>query len=83
MIYNTGSVINYQVASSSDFLKLRSDITAKIKGYLQKEETLPKLSELLATNIDIDGLEQHEIVCLAAMAENMDHPESAIWSLSD
>lgn len=72
------SVIRYEVSSSSDFDKLKSQITAKIRAYLQKEETLPKLSELLATTSNIDGLEQHEIVCLAAMAENMDHPESAI-----
>lgn len=72
------SVITYEVSSSSDFDKLKSQITAKIKAFLQKEETLPKLSELLATSSNIDGLEQHEIVCLAAMAENMDHPESGI-----
>lgn len=72
------SVITYEVSSSSDFDKLKSQITAKIKAYLQKEETLPKLSELLATSSNVDGLEQHEIVCLAAMAENMDHPESGI-----
>lgn len=72
------SVINYEVSSSSDFDKLKSQITVKIKAYLQKEEKLPKLSELLATSSNIDGLEQHEILCLAAMAENMDYPESGI-----
>lgn len=72
------SVITYEVSSSSDFDKLKSQITAKIKAYLQKEETIPKLSALLATSSNIDGLEQHEIICLAAMAENMDHPESGI-----
>lgn len=72
------SVIRYEVASSSDFVKLKSQITSKIKAYLQKEETLPKLSELLATSNEIDGLEQHEIVCLAAIAENLDYPESGI-----
>ena len=45
---------------------------------MQKEETLPKLSELLATSNDNDGLEEHEVVCLAAMAENIDHPEGAV-----
>ncbi|MDP3745227.1 MAG: hypothetical protein Q8Q76_12950 [Methylotenera sp.] len=72
------SVIRYDVASTSDFDKLKSQITSKIKAYLQKEETLPKLSELLATSNEIDGLEQHEIVCLAAIAENLDYPDSGI-----
>lgn len=72
------SVIRYEVASSSDFDKLKSQITSKIKAYLQKEVTLPKLSELLTASNDIDGLEQHEIVCLAAIAENLDYPDSGI-----
>lgn len=72
------SIIKYKTESASDFDDLRAQITTKIKAYLQKEETLPKLAELLAVNANFDGLKQHEIVCLAAMAENMGHPESAV-----
>ena len=72
------SIIRYKNDSVSDFDNLRKQITEKIKAYLQKEEALPKLSELLATSNNIDGLEQHEIVCLAAIAENMDYPESGV-----
>lgn len=72
------SVIKYEVGSTSDFEQLKSQITAKIKAYIQKEETLPKLTELLAVATDVDGLKQHEIVCLAAMVEDMDHPEGAV-----
>lgn len=72
------SIIRYKVESASDFENLRKQITEKIQAYLQKEVTLPKLSELLATSSETDGLEDHVIVCLAAMAENIDHPDSAV-----
>lgn len=72
------SIIRYKNDSVSDFDNLRKQITEKIKAYLQKEQTLPKLAELLAENNNTEGLKQHEILCLAAMAENMGHPESAV-----
>lgn len=71
------SIITYQVESTSDFDSLRKRITEKIKAYLKKEVVLPQLTERLAT-VDIGGLEEHEMVCLAAMAENIDHPLSAV-----
>ena len=71
------SIIRYKAESASDFENLRKQITEKIKAYLEKEELLPKLTERLAT-IDIGGLEEHEMVCLAAMAESIDHPLSAV-----
>jgi hypothetical protein len=45
-----------------------------MKAILHREEQLPRISELARLN-KIDGLEQHEIVCLAALAENLDYPE--------
>lgn len=67
------SIIKYKAESASDFAILRGQITTKIKAFLQKEETLPKISELAKLN-KIEGLDQHEIVSLAALAENLDHP---------
>ena len=71
------SIITYPVESTSDFDSLRKKITEKIKAYLKKEVVLPQLTERLAT-INIDGLEEHELVCLAAMAGNIDHHLSAV-----
>ena len=71
------SIISYSVESSSDFDMLRKQITEKIQAYLNKEVVLPRLTERLVT-IDIDGLEEHEIVCLAAMASDINNPESAV-----
>lgn len=68
------SVIRYSNESARDFASLRSHISTKMKAILHREEQLPRISELARLN-KIEGLEQHEIVCLAALAENLDYPE--------
>lgn len=68
------SIIRYSIESVRDFESLRKQITTKIKAILHREEQLPRVSELAKLN-KIEGLEQHEIVCFAALAENLDHPE--------
>lgn len=72
------SIIKYEVSSSSDFDKLKIQITAKIKAYLEKENPLSKIKEYLAENPNSKELKQREIICLAVMAENMEHPESNV-----
>lgn len=71
------SIIKYDTESASDYEKLKERITSKLKALVQKERTLPQLSELTKLS-SIEGLEQHEIVFLAAMAENLDHPEDHV-----
>lgn len=68
------SIIRYTTDSARDFETLRKQISIKIKAILHREESLPKLSELARLS-KIEGLDQHEIVCLAALAENLDHPD--------
>lgn len=68
------SIIRYSNESVRDFEALRKQIATKIKAILHREESLPKVSELAKLN-KIEGLDQHEIVCLAALAENLDHPD--------
>lgn len=67
------AVIRYSTASSSDFDVLRVGITKKIEAYLKKAQTLSTLS--LSKVAKVEGLDQHEIVALAALAENIDSPE--------
>jgi nucleoside 2-deoxyribosyltransferase len=67
------SIIRYSAESVRDFEALRKQITTKIKAYLHKESSLPRLAELAKVNL-VAGLEQHEIVCLAALAENLENP---------
>lgn len=67
------SIIRYSSESARDFDALRKQIAAKIKAILHREESLPKVTELARLN-KIEGLDQHEIVCLAALAENLNIP---------
>ena len=68
------SIIRYSSESMRDFDALRKQIATKIKAILHREESLPKVTELARLN-KVEGLDQHEIVCLAALAENLDHPD--------
>jgi len=68
------TIIVYPTGSLRDFKKLQSDITAKISAYLQKVETLSTVSEMSKIT-KFEGLDQHEVVCLATLAENIEHPE--------
>ena len=68
------TIITYPTGAPRDFQKLQTDITAKLKAYLQKAETMTAVSEISKVT-KFEGLEQHEVVCLAALAENLDHPE--------
>lgn len=68
------SIIKYSSESPRDFDALKKSITTKIKAFLHREESLPKVTEL-AKLTKVEGLDQHEIVALAALAENLEHPE--------
>jgi len=68
------TIISYPTGSPRDFKKLQTDITDRIKAYLKKAETLSVLSEISKTT-SIEGLDSHEVVCLAAIAENIEHPQ--------
>lgn len=68
------SIIRYKAESASDFENLKKQITTKIKAYLHREENLPKVSELAKLH-KVEGLDQHEVVLMAALAENLEHPE--------
>lgn len=68
------TIISYPTGSPRDFKKLQTDITEKLKAYLKKAETLSTLSEISKTT-SIEGLDAHEVVCLAAIAENIEHPQ--------
>jgi hypothetical protein len=67
------SIITYATGSIRDFAKLQSEITERLKAYAVKAEKLATVAQISRT-AKIEGLEQHEIVCLAALAENLQHP---------
>jgi len=68
------TIIKYSTSSTSDFKRLELDITAKITAYFEKAETLSNISEL-AKLTSFEGLDSHEVVALAAIAQNLDSPD--------
>jgi len=68
------TILKYTTSSISDFEKLKTSITAKVKAYLEKTETLASVSEISKLT-KFEGLEQHEVVALAALAQNLENPE--------
>lgn len=70
------TIVTYPTGSLRDFEKLRGDITAKIKAYLKKAETLTAVSEISKVK-KFEGLEQHEVAALAALAANPEPDDHA------
>ena len=67
------TIIKYSTGSPSDFETLKSNITAKIKAYVEKSETLANVSEMSQLATPMEGFAEHEIVALAAVAQNLYH----------
>lgn len=66
------TIIKYATGSTSDFEKLKEAITARIKALLRKVEKLANITEVSKV-AKFEGLDQHEVYALAAIAENLDH----------
>jgi hypothetical protein len=71
------TILTYSTSSTSDFEKLKQDITNKIKAYIDKSETLSTVSEI-TKNTNFEGLAPYEVVTLAAIAENIESPEDSV-----
>jgi hypothetical protein len=68
------TIITYKTGSRRNLDKLQDDITTKVKAYLEKAEKLTTVSEISKVS-KFEGLTQHEVVCIAVIAQNMDHPK--------
>ncbi len=71
------TIIKYSTASSSDFERLKVDITTKIKAYFEKAETLSDISELAKLN-KVEGLDAHEVVALIVIGQNLEYPSDNV-----
>jgi len=72
------SIIQYSTESPQDFEKLKTDIENKAKAILQKKEVLSKVSSESIANVE--GLAQHELIAIVAIAENLDSPADNVSS---
>lgn len=69
------TIIKYSTGSPSDFDSLRSNITTKIRAYVEKVEALGNVSEISQLAAPTEGFAEHEVVALAAVAQNINHEE--------
>ena len=77
------TITRYSRNTPSDFHKLRAAITAKIKAYLEKSESLHNVSEISQLASAQSGLTQHELIAIAAVAQNIDHADghTSTWQV--
>jgi len=71
------NILRYKTESKSDFDKLRSEIAERIRGVLEKERTIGRISNLPPI-ADAEGLSQHEFVALVAVMQNRMSPEDVV-----
>ncbi len=71
------NIIRYSTESSRDFDEFKTRITERIQALLIKQE---KLGDLKAASpvADVEGLSQHEMVALVAIAQNLDTPGDSV-----
>lgn len=69
------TIIKYSTGSPSDFTALKSSITAKLKAYIEKAETLANVSEMSRLTTPSEGFAEHEVVAIAAVAQNLYHED--------
>ncbi|MGY6216559.1 hypothetical protein ACW73L_15490 [Methylolobus aquaticus] len=68
------SIITYSTKTKGGYTKLEADISSRIKAYLTKAQTVATASAVSRLQ-KLDGLDQFEVVALAAIVESFDHPE--------
>jgi len=71
------SIIRYETESPQDFDELRRGIAKRIQALLAKESKLDLFSSMSPLK-DMEGLAQHEIVCLVAVVQNCLLPDEGV-----
>jgi len=71
------NILRYKTESKSDFDKLRSEIAERIRGVLEKERTIGRISNLPPV-ADTEGLSQNELVALATVMQKRRSPEAGV-----
>lgn len=69
------TIIKYATGSPSDFTALKTNITTKIQAYLEKAQALGNVSAMTQLATPSEGFADHEVVALAAVAQNLMHSE--------
>jgi len=69
------SIIRYSTDSSSDFESLRAKIQSRLEATLQRSEKLGQVARIQSV-ASLEGLDQHHVATLVAVAEEVDSPDS-------
>lgn len=71
------TIIKYKTGAPRDFVSLRESITSKLKALLEKEESIYTAANPSILQ-PVEGLDQVEVVVLAAIGGNADAPDDCI-----
>jgi len=71
------SIIKYATDSSSDFDKLKEDITVRLKALLTKEQQLERVASISSV-AKVQGLQAHEIAALVCVAQELNAPDGGV-----
>lgn len=71
------SVVRYSTESSSDFEQLQKKIQSRLEATLQRSEKLGQVARIQSV-ASLEGLEQHHVATLIAVAEELDDPDSGV-----
>lgn len=71
------TIIKYKTGAPRDFVSLRDSITAKLKALLEKEESIHTAANPSILQ-PVEGLDQIEVVVMAAIGGNADSPDDFI-----
>lgn len=70
------SIITYDVQSRRDWDRLSDEITTRLEGAISKDVEIASVAAASRLK-NVEGLSQHEMVALVAIAENTDYPGDA------
>ena len=71
------NIIQYSTDSSRDFTELGQSITSRLRALLTKEMQIEEISRMSSV-ATVEGLEQHEIATLVAVAQQIDGPSGGV-----
>lgn len=72
------NIIRYKTGAPQEFAVLEKKITERIEALLAREVNVAAAAQGLAKLQKIEGLDQHEVVALATMGENLYHLEDVV-----
>lgn len=70
------SIIRYKTDSPRDFKELAKNISDRLKAILTKEERIARVA--MSPIAEVQGLAQHEMVALVAIAQNLWTPDGTV-----